>query len=177
MSKHWQEEEFIPYLDGRASPAERRRLEEHLATCNACRVQLDELRAVLGVLGEWEAVEHTPSFDAALRARLVQEPAGRQGWFALRPAYALALAVAVLVAVGLALWQSAPPPVPAPPQVVKASPPKPVSPPPAVKTPPSPVKGEDELAVLDNPVLLENYELLEQFDVLFEPAPKEGKKL
>lgn len=177
MSQHWREEEFIPYLDGRVSAAERKRLDEHLAACDACRAQLHELRLVMGVLGEWKTAEPTPGFDAALRARLVQEPAGRREWFTLRPAYAVALAVVILVAVGLALWQLAPAPVPPPPpQVVQAPAQKPVPPAPAV-TPPTPVAGEDEFAVLDNPVLLENYELLDQFDVLFEPAPKEGKKL
>lgn len=177
MSEHCREEEYILYLDGRVSRAERRRLDEHLATCDACRAQLEELRAVMGVLGEWKAVEPTPGFEAALRARLAQEPASRQGWLVLRPAYLVALAVAVLLAVGIILWQSTPPPVAAPPQVVQSAPPKPVSPPRAVTRPPSPAAAEDELAVLDNPVLLENYELLEQFDVLFEPVPKEGKKL
>lgn len=177
MSKHWQEEEFIPYLDGRVSQAERTQLEEHLAACTVCRAQLEDLRAVLGVLGEWKAVEPSPGFDAVLRTRLSHERVPRLGWLGLRPAYLVALALAVLAVVSIALWQSAPPETPPPPRVAQTAPPRPVAPPPAITPPPSPPTSEDDLAVLDTPVLMDDYELLEQFDILFEPLPKEEKKL
>jgi len=70
MSKHLKEAEIIPYLDARLSDAERQRLDRHLADCSACRMQMAEFRALLGVLEEWKAVEPSPAFDAAVRERL-----------------------------------------------------------------------------------------------------------
>lgn len=174
MSRHLREEEFIPYLDGRLSEAERARLDEHLAACADCRVHLDELRAVQGVLGEWKAVQPSSGFDAILRARLAEETPRPEPWYAVRPAYAAALGVAVAAAVGIVLWQPAPPEV-APPPVAQTQPPV-VTQPPTIETPSLPNGGSDELAVLDNPTLLENYELLEEFDVLFEPTAQEEEE-
>lgn len=177
MNEHLREEEVIPYLDACLSEAERRRLDTHLAACAACRAQLEELRAVLGVLEEWKVAEASPGFDAALRARLSAELRKPQPWYALRPAYAVALAAAVLTAIGVGLWRSAPSPTPAPPPVAR------IGQPPAVPAPsprvqkPRPPAAADDLAVLDNPVLLDNYELLDEFDILFEPAPRKEKKL
>ncbi|MGH9777374.1 MAG: anti-sigma factor family protein, partial [Candidatus Acidiferrales bacterium] len=73
MSEHLKEEVMVPFLDGRLDPAERGPLEAHLAACADCRAHVDELRAVVGALGEWPAVLPSPSFDAALRARVAQE--------------------------------------------------------------------------------------------------------
>lgn len=163
MSTHWREEDLIPYLDGRLSPVERARLEEHLAACVACRDQVEETRALLGVLEEWKAVEPSPSFDAALRARLAEEKTRGKSWFVLRPAYAAALTLAVVVAVGLSLWQPGPP---------ESGSPQRVSP--QVAQSPSIPEGDEP--VVDT-VLLEDYELLEEFDVLFEPMSNGEKKL
>lgn len=167
MNQHLSEEEFIPYLDGRLSQAERQRLDHHLAVCTDCLAQFDELRAVMGVLEEWEGLQPSPGFDAALRARLAKEARRPEPWYTLRPVYAAALAVAVAVAIGLVLWQPAP----------VTAPPTPVAQTPHVGVEAPTPAGGDELAVLENPVLLENYELLEEFDVLFETAAKEEKKL
>ncbi|MCR4419404.1 MAG: anti-sigma factor [Clostridia bacterium] len=41
-----------PYIDGELAPQEQAALEEHLAACEACRAELEELRAVSDVLGE-----------------------------------------------------------------------------------------------------------------------------
>lgn len=184
MSKHWGEEDFLTYVDARVGATERARLETHLAECPACRQQVEELRALRSVLEEWKPVTASVGFDARLRARLEQErlaeeQSRRRGWFVLRPAYAAALALAVL----LALIVSLRPPVA--PVVSKTEPGKPAA---AVSAPsqapeeveePSaaPVRDED-LAVLEDPMLMENYELLQEFDVLFDPLEKEeGKTL
>jgi anti-sigma factor RsiW len=178
MSEHLREEEFIHYVDGRADAAERARLGRHLAACADCRGRVDELRGLLGVLGEWQAAAPSPRFDAALRARLEQEPAPATPWYALRPAYAAALAAVVVLVLGVYLWPPTPPEVPVP---VTQMPPPPVAPSaPTGVEPARPAvpagQGTDELAAFDNPVLIENYELLEEFDVLFEPVPPEKKK-
>ncbi|MDA2914606.1 zf-HC2 domain-containing protein [Acidobacteriia bacterium AH_259_A11_L15] len=174
MSEHLREEEFIPYLDGRLSEAERERLDVHLAACAACRAHCGELRALLGVLGEWKAAEPSPAFDAALRARLAEEATPPPRWYSLRPVFAGALAAAILLALGVVLWEPGAPDA-GPPVVTR--PPSPSLPtgPPGNETPPG-VSGDD-LAVLENPVLLENYELLEEFDILFEPAEEEDETL
>jgi anti-sigma factor RsiW len=46
MGDNW-ELKLSDYLDGGLSTAERREVETHLATCNECRVTLEELRAVV----------------------------------------------------------------------------------------------------------------------------------
>lgn len=178
MREHLREEEFIPYLDGRVSEAERRRLDDHLAACADCRTHLYELRALMGVLADWTAAEPSAGFDAALRARFAEEANRPQPWYAVRPAYAVALAAAVVAALGLTLWQPAPPEA-NPPSVAQTQPPVTVAPAPAPLTQATPAQPavSDDLAVLENPVLLENYELLDEFDVLFEPLAEEKKSL
>ena len=169
MSEHWREEDFLTYLDVRAGGEERRRLEKHLVGCSDCRTRLEELRSLMGALGEWKAVSLSPGFDARLRGKLEQERSRGAGWLAfVRPGYAAALAVAAVMAIGLSLWQ------PAAPEPVKpqASNPAAVG---SVSPQALTAEGED-LAVVDNPVLLEDFDLLENFDGLFEPLPKEGKR-
>lgn len=183
MTKHLRNEELIPYLDGRLAAAKRVRLDLHLAACAACRARLEEFRGLLSLLGEWKAVEPSPGFDAALRAQIGQvreaaERARQASWFGLRPAFGAALAVAVLLAGAVGLWQLMPPASVAPPEVAQTAPPE-TGPVPETIEPalPPATETEEDLAVLDNPVLLENYELLEEFDVLFELLPKEEEKL
>lgn len=182
MSEHLKEEVIIPYLDQRLSAAERAPVDAHLAACAACRAQVEELRALVGVLSEWPAVAASPSFDAALRARVAQEAEQGTGWFVLRPAWGAALAAAVLLAVAVAFWQPAEvelPPAPEPPRVTVAPHPRTPSSPTQEQPVQPETNGTDELAVLDNPVLLDNYRLLAEFDILFEATEEkeEGKTL
>lgn len=55
-------------------------LRAHLAACPACAVELDSLRATMGLLDEWTAPEISPYFDSRLAARVRSEksapPAG-----------------------------------------------------------------------------------------------------
>jgi hypothetical protein len=168
MSEHLKEEVIVPFLDGRLSAAERAPVEAHLATCAACRVQVEELRAVVGVLGEWPGLAHSPSFDAALRARVAAEAQQGTGWLVLRPAWGAALAAAAVVVFALALWPPAEvdlPALPEPPGIAIA--PQPSTAP--QQSPEQPLTyGTDELAVLDQPEVLDNFKLLSEFDILFE---------
>ena len=43
------ENKLIEYLDGRAKPAERRSVEEHLAACAACRTRVEEFSTLWSV--------------------------------------------------------------------------------------------------------------------------------
>lgn len=97
---HRIEQQLSAYLDGELTPAEMAGVRAHLAECDACRAELEELRAGKDLLGRLRAMEPPRGFEASLLARVSQP--SRRSWFAWpRPAMALAavsLAV-VLVAV------------------------------------------------------------------------------
>jgi hypothetical protein len=69
------EEELSSYLDGRLSPAQSARLEEHLASCEPCRRHLEGLQAVVEGLRALPLVPAPRSF--ALQPEQVEAP-GRQ---------------------------------------------------------------------------------------------------
>ena len=69
------EEELSSYLDGRLSPAESARLEEHLASCEPCVRHLEELRAVVDGLRALPSAPAPRSF--ALRPEQVEAPTRR----------------------------------------------------------------------------------------------------
>jgi hypothetical protein len=77
---------------------------KHLASCAACTKQLEEMRATMALLDEWQAPEPSPYFDMRLKARLREEIAKPQAgwlqWF-LRPVLAAALTVLMGIGVGL----------------------------------------------------------------------------
>jgi len=50
MLKHL-ETEFVPYLEGKLSEDDTRRVEEHLRECPTCRVELEETRSLIQALG------------------------------------------------------------------------------------------------------------------------------
>ena len=66
------EEALSSYLDRRLSPAESARLEKHLASCDLCRRQLEELRAVVEGLRALPSMPAPRSF--ALRPEQVEAP-------------------------------------------------------------------------------------------------------
>ena len=102
----------------------------HVATCEACGRELEELRATMGLLDTWHAPEPNPYFLTRLNARLDEERrAAPAGWFErlrarftygphlhTRPLVALALTVALLLGggtyLGITNWDqpTAPPP-------------------------------------------------------------------
>jgi putative zinc finger protein len=100
------ESKLVVYLDGRAQPAERRAVEQHLSTCEACRLRAEEFRALWGVLDDLPPISPSPSFDAAIRARIAAEPERRSFWHLL-PSPRLAFAVTALVI--LSVWLSSSP--------------------------------------------------------------------
>jgi anti-sigma factor RsiW len=98
-------------LDPAAAPAE---VQEHVAGCDRCRRELDELRATMSLLDTWKEPEPSPYFMTRMRARLEEERAAEPaGWFArlrssfvfgptvhARPLAAMALTVLLLVGGG-----------------------------------------------------------------------------
>jgi len=179
MNAHWKEEEFLEYLDRRSAPDARARLEAHLAQCVDCRRELEDLRALGSVLDEWTPAPVSAGFEARLRARLVEEKPAPRGWPILRPALVMGLAAVAALAVAVMLWRSPEPDVvQVEPQTRAPGVPAPVAvAPQAPPTDEAATTAETEaLALLDNPVLLNDYELLEEFDVLFELLEKENGK-
>ncbi len=89
--------ELIEHLNHRADSAQRRDVEEHLASCAACRKRAEEFHGIWNVMDELPAVEPSFGFDARVRQRVAAEP--RRKWFELFvPQPRLALAVGLLIA-------------------------------------------------------------------------------
>ena len=137
------ETELIAYLDGRAGADERREVEAHLAVCADCGARAAEFQRVSNLLDDYKATDPSPYFDARLRGRLAAEP--RPRWWSLWvPQPRLALATAALLALGV--WVSAFPP----------------------DVPPTPAQAEEEFRMIKDMHVLENYDLLADFDALSE---------
>jgi anti-sigma factor RsiW len=145
------EGKLVEYLDGRAKPAERRAVEEHLAGCPACRNRAEDFRALWDALDDLPAISPSPAFDASLRARIAAEPvrSGLWGWL---PSPRLAFAVTALVA--MSVWMASMPRI-------------------TINDPAmTGVAGEADFGMIRDLPVLENYEVLSTFDALSElPAP------
>jgi anti-sigma factor RsiW len=142
------EDKLVQYLDGRAKPVERRAVEDHFAVCSGCRSRAEDFRALFGALDDLPVISPSPSFDAALRAR-VAAVAGRPGFWGWIPSPRLAFAVAALVAVSVWL----------------ASMPRSASNNSAAITH---VPAEAEFGMIRDLPVLENYEVISKFDALSE---------
>jgi anti-sigma factor RsiW len=91
------EERILAYVDGRAKVSERREMEVHLATCAACRLRVNEFRAVTGLLDELPEIEPSAAFDARVRARVAAEPVKQSWWAWLAPSPRVAFAASLLL--------------------------------------------------------------------------------
>lgn len=95
------ESNWIAYLDGKVSAQERAAVEAHLAACPECARRHQEFLAVFRALGEWEAPEPSPWFDARLRRRIAEDHR-RLSWFPrlseLLPPVPVAVGALVLLA-------------------------------------------------------------------------------
>ena len=145
------ENKLIAYLELRAAPADRRAVEQHLTECAACRARAAEFRALWGALDELPMISPSPSFDAAVRARIAAEPARRGLWAWMMPSPRLAFAVTLLVT--LAVWVSSRPPVARP----AAQP-----------------GSEAEFRMINDLPVLENYDVLASFEALSALPSKPG---
>jgi len=98
-------------LDPEAVPA---KVQSHVAGCDHCRRELEELRATMGLLDRWEAPEPNPYFLTRLEARMREErQAEPAGWLArlrarftygppthVRPLAAMAMTILLLLGGG-----------------------------------------------------------------------------
>jgi len=101
MSCARMENKILGYVDGRLNESERLQMEKHLATCAACRLRVNEFRAVTSLLDELPVIEPSEAFDLRVHARVAAEPAKQSwwAWFAPSPRVALAASLLLLATV------------------------------------------------------------------------------
>jgi anti-sigma factor RsiW len=97
MSCSRMEKQMLPYVDGRLKVGEQREVEGHLATCPACRLRVNEFRAVSGLLDELPQIEPSGAFDARVRARVAAEPVKQSWWAVFAPSPRAAFAASLLL--------------------------------------------------------------------------------
>src|ERR1700758_3267887 len=97
MSCTRMENKILPFVDGRLKDGERREVEKHLAACAACRLRVNEFRAVSGFLDELPEIEPSGAFDARVRARVAAEPVKQSWWTVFMPSPRAALAASMLL--------------------------------------------------------------------------------
>lgn len=98
MSCSRMENKILGYVDGRLKESERLEVEKHLATCAACRLRVNEFRAVSSLLDELPVIEPSPAFDLRVHARVAALPVKQSWWALFMPAPRVAIAAAMLVA-------------------------------------------------------------------------------
>jgi len=97
---------------------------KHVAECEGCRRELEELKATMGLMDAWKAPEPSPFFFARMNARMRDErQAAPKGWFArlqasfafgprahMKPLAAMAMTVVLLIGggayLGLSNWMT-----------------------------------------------------------------------
>jgi hypothetical protein len=97
MSCSRMEKQMMPFVDGRLTAGEQREVQAHLATCAACRVRVNEFRAVSGLLDELPQIEPSGAFDARVRARVAAEPVKQSWWAVFAPSPRAAFAASMLL--------------------------------------------------------------------------------
>jgi anti-sigma-K factor RskA len=97
MSCNRMESRILAYVDGRLKASEQREMETHLADCAACRMRVNEFRAVTNLLDELPMIEPSGAFDARVRARVAAEPVKQSWWAWLAPSPRVAFAASMLL--------------------------------------------------------------------------------
>jgi anti-sigma factor RsiW len=151
--------ELMAYIDGSVKPAERVRVEEHLAGCVACRTRVSEYRGVWDILDQMPAIEPSFGFDARVRERVAAEPR-RRPWFGFLREPRLAFAAVLLVA--MTVWVA---------RMPNRSP--------GPATPVAVVSQQEDFNAIKDLGVLENLDVLTKFDSLSADtavvAPQEQK--
>jgi anti-sigma factor RsiW len=146
------EGKLVAFMDGRASDADRRVVESHLAECTGCKARVEGFSGVWAMLSEVPVVEPSAAFEARLRARMAAEPQ-RVGFWAglaeLMPSRRLALAGTLLVI--FSLWQAS----------------RPVA---VNDTATVPASSDSEFRMIQDLPVLENYDVLTSLDALSQPT-------
>ena len=142
----------IAYLDGSIEPRHRRALEAHLAACAPCRERAGQFGELWGILEDVPVIRPSAGFDAAVRARVAQEGSRRGLWdWLIAPSPRLAVGVTALLI--FSVWLSSLPRATRPPAQASAA-------------------GDTEFKMIANLPVLEDYDVLANFEVLSElPVP------
>ena len=101
MSCSRMQKQILPYVDGRLKASEQRDVEKHLETCAACRLRVNEFRAVSGLIDELPQIEPSAAFDLRVHARVAAEPVKRSWWTWYVPSPRVAFAAALLLIAGV----------------------------------------------------------------------------
>ncbi|MGH9468838.1 MAG: hypothetical protein ACRD1N_00685 [Terriglobia bacterium] len=175
-----EKEKLFAYALHLLEGGQQRKTRAHVEQCAACRKAVAEYQELHQALGEWKPAEPSPWFDARARARLrtraASASAGWPVWALWRRWVAVAAVAAVIAVGGIRVFRGrstrtvarveAKAASPAPAQVVTASA-KQVS----AAAAPATAAGQ-ELDLYRNLHVLENYDMLANFDVLSElPHP------
>ncbi|MCI0413233.1 zf-HC2 domain-containing protein [bacterium] len=155
------EVELSAYVSDELEEFERKRVEEHIASCRKCMDELQRLQRLDALLVE-EELEPDPEFLDGVLWRIDQSRTGRPRY--KRIVLFLAAAIVAFFAFLLSLQKQAPEPPPVadkPP--VKESPQTPKSVTPAPSPKPEPVEDPELIAYLDD---LENMELIREMENL-----------
>jgi anti-sigma factor RsiW len=88
---------ILPYVDGRLKAGELRKVETHLTTCAACRLRVNEFRAVAGLIDELPQIEPSEAFDLRVQARVAAEPVKKSWWTWYAPSPRVAFAASMLL--------------------------------------------------------------------------------
>ena len=143
MSCEKMEARILGYADGRLKESERLDAEKHLAVCGACRLRVNEFRAVSSLLGEVPLIMPSEGFDARVRALVAAEPV-KQSWWAwmnFSPRVAFAASMLLLATLVVGYWGRTPVP-------------------PAINGPEADAQMMQDLPVLEDHDVLQNFEPL-----------------
>lgn len=155
----------IAYLDGKLAARQREAVELHLEGCSACAERLRGFSQVNHLLDGWEGIQPSASFAARFEQRLLAPPGASASWwdrFPRRlaqvplgnPVLAGAMLAVIVLAVVLIGYS------PTSPETVAQH-----TTPPIVATL---AEGADDLALYRDLPVLEDWELLSNFEVLQE---------
>ncbi len=114
MSCGKMETRILAYVDGRLKQGERAEVEKHLEGCAACRLRVNEFRAVNELLDELPVIEPSGAFNARVHALVAAEPRKKSSWLAwLAPAPRIAFVASMLLVatVWLGTRQTPTPPI------------------------------------------------------------------
>jgi len=170
-------EKLFGYAQRLLEPREEHEVRAHLESCPTCRAAAEEYLKVDTLLEEWTPLEPSPSFDARVREAVEPSGASRSllglfGFPGLRwmaPALVTVLVVVAFVAVLHVRHGRRAAHAPAQASSMPAAPDAPSAPP--TET----MGGEEEVKLYQNLFMLEDYDLLAEFDLLSELPKGETK--
>src|SRR5579884_620398 len=170
-------EKLFQLIHGMLEPQPAEEARAHLAACGECSRMAEEYQRLDAALDDWIAAEPSPWFDARLRARVASATA-RDSWFRLGRVRVLAAAVAAVVVILAAVvvfhHQQV---VENHHSVISQQQPNPAAAQPSEPTEAlrQPVPPDEQLKMDENLSLLEDYDVVSNFDALSElPQAKDN---